>query len=325
MPRQFLAVVLLLTVSCSCSDPLTEQQTPSSAALAQTGAFPLEISLWDGWSFFRFAPEESFDPARLPADDRTRVTLPHSGIFDPAKLPADGWTRVILPHTANIEPRVITEQWQGDALYRRDLIVPVEWEGKAVWLRFEGAMMVARVYLNGARIFEHQGGYLPFTIDLSGKLRFGETNRILVHLDNRDNPMTGPKPLETLDFNYYGGLYREVRLFVRDSLHITDEILANRPASGGIFVTYPSVSQDRAEVSVKTHIANKGSTLRRFTVVHTLMDADQVLASVTSEGRALDRLPAAAGTDVLLASVTSEGMALDRLPATVGTDILLAS
>ena len=225
------------------------------------------MSLWDKWSFFRFAPDESFDPANLPAD---------------------GWVPVILPHTAKIEPRVFSDQWQGDALYQRDLIIPRDWEDKAVWLRFEGAMMVARVYLNGEHIFEHNGGYLPFTIDLSDKLRFGENNRLLVHLDNRDNPVTGPKPLEMLDFNYYGGLYREVRLFVRDSLHVTDELLASRPAGGGIFVTYPSVSQDSAGVSVKTHVANEDNISRGFTVVHALMDADQEVASSASENTTLD-------------------------------------
>ena len=136
--------------------------------------------------------------------------------------------------------------------------------------------------MNGERILRRQGGYLPYTLDLSDKLRFGKSNRLLVHLDNRDNPVTGPKPLESLDFNYYGGLYREVRLFVRDSLHITDEILADRAAGGGIFVTYPNVTQYRAEVSVKTHVANTGTASRQFRIKHTFMDGDRKVASFTS-------------------------------------------
>ena len=263
--RLIIIVISLLAVGCSDSDGSMENQAPPAAQQADT--FPVELSLWDNWWFYRFASNERFDPA---------------------KLPADGWTQVILPHTAKIEPRVVTDQWQGDALYRRDFIAPEDWQGKAIWLRFEGAMMVAHVFLNGERIARHQGGYLPFTIDLSDKLRLGQNNRLLVRLDNRDNPVTGPKPLETLDFNYYGGLYREVRLFVRDNLHITDEILANRPAGGGIFVTYPQVSQDRAEILVHTHIANNGKTPRHFTVIHTLMDAGQVVASLTSERMTLE-------------------------------------
>ena len=243
----------LLAIASGCADSLFSAR--------QFDVVPMEISLRDDWSFFRF-----------PADET----------FDPSKLPAVGWSRVSLPHTAKLEPRIITRQWQGDALYRRDVIVPEAWRGKAIWLRFEGAMMVAGVYLNGEEIFDHRGGYLPFTIDLSDKLSFGENNQVLVHLDNRNNPLTGPKPLDELDFNYYGGLYREVRLFVRDSLHITDEILADRAAGGGVFVTYPSVTQARAEVSVKTHVANSGAASRRFSIDHTLMDGDRIVASFSS-------------------------------------------
>jgi beta-galactosidase len=59
-----------------------------------------------------------------------------------------------------------------------------------------------------------------------------------VRLDNRDNPITGPKPLAQLDFNMYHGLYRPVHLITKGPLHITDPLLADRPASGGVFVTY---------------------------------------------------------------------------------------
>ena len=263
--KQLITISSLLAIASGCSDSSVDN--PLRPVAGQTDAYPVEISLNDNWSFFRFSSEETFDPAMLPEDS---------------------WARVVLPHTTKLEPRIVTDQWQGDALYRRDIIVPEGWQGKAILLRFEGAMMVARVYLNGEHIFRHQGGYLPFTVDLSDKLRFGESNRILVHLDNRDNPVTGPQPLESLDFNYYGGLYRELRLFVRDSLHITDEILADRAAGGGIYVTYPGVSQDNAEVSIKTHVANRGDTPRRFTIVHTLLDADQQVASFTSDSMTLN-------------------------------------
>ena len=235
---------------------------PPVAPAAVVAPPPAEIPLHDGWSFFRFPPTATFDPENLPAA---------------------GWERVTLPHTARLEARVFTEQWQGDALYRRQLFVPRAWEDKAIWLRFEGAMMVAEIYLNGVRVFKHQGGYLPFTLDLSGLLQVGEYNQLLVHLDNRDNPITGPKPLELLDFNYYGGLYREVRLFVRERLHITDEMLADRVAGGGIFVTYPHITPTRAQVSVKTHIANTGPAPRHFKVKHIVMDGAQRVASSVSE------------------------------------------
>ena len=220
----------------------------------------------DKWSFYRFGGDERFDPDRVPDA---------------------GWSDVMLPHTARMEPRVVNDQWQGDALYRRDLYAEPQWRGRTVWLRFEGAMGVAKLYLNGEYVFEHKGGYLPFTVDLTGRLEYGGRNRLLVHLDNRDNPDTGPKPLEDLDFNTYGGLYREVSLSVRNSLHITDEILAGRVASGGVFVTYPEVSRQAAKVSVNTHIANRGSETRKFRVEHEMTRGDETVATFVSEERVL--------------------------------------
>ncbi len=234
--------------------------TTETTALAQQ--LPSEQLLTDDWLFYRFEPGDTYKPSAPPVS---------------------GWQPVLLPHSAKIEPRIVNDQWQGDALYKRSLFAHRAWRGKTVWLRFEGAMGVAQVYSNGEHIFAHMGGYLPFTVDLSDKLRFGEQNRLLIHLDNRDNPLTGPKPLAELDFNFYGGLYREVRLLLRDSLHITDEMLAKRVAGGGVFITYPQVTQVRADVRIKTHIANQGETPRHFNIVHTLLDGDQAVATRSSE------------------------------------------
>ncbi len=99
-------------------------------------------------------------------------------------------------------------------------------------------------------------------LELSDRVRPGHDHLLAVRLDNRDNPVTGPKPLAQLDFNSYGGLYRYVHLVVKDPLHITDPVLANRPASGGVFVTYPQVSPHAATVRVQTHVRNDHAAAR---------------------------------------------------------------
>ena len=50
------------------------------------------------------------------------------------------------------------------------------------------------------------------------ELRPGAAPPLAVRLDNRDNPITGPKPLAQLDFNMYHGLYRPVYLMQKDRL-----------------------------------------------------------------------------------------------------------
>ena len=226
---------------------------------------------------------------------------------DPADAQSPGtsdasWQPATLPHTARIEALVTgpagsaEAQWQGVCWYRRTLRLEPGAGGGTVLLRFEGAMNVAEVWLDGERIGDHLGGYLPFVLDISDRLTPGREHLLAVRLDNRDNPVTGPKPMAQLDFNMYHGLYRPAYLIRKDRLHITDPLLAGRPASGGIFVTYPRVSRDAATVRVRSHVRNAHAESRNVRVRATLRGPDgQVVASVVS---ASAPLVAGADTDV---------------------------
>lgn len=197
---------------------------------------------------------------------------------DGAAFDASRAETVTLPHTARLEPRLVNDQWQGDAWYAKSFEAPEDWRGDTVLLRFEAAMNVADVWVNGTHVERHLGGYLPFTIDLTPHLRLGADNEIRVRLDNRDNTVTGPKPLEQLDFNMYGGLYRGARLFVKPPVHLTDEMLADRVAGGGLFVTYPEVGTREATVAVAADVVNAGPGAVRATVRHQLYDGDRLVA-----------------------------------------------
>jgi beta-galactosidase len=198
-----------------------------------------------------------------------------------------GWQAVTLPHAAVIEPLVPTPQWQGICWYRRRLRVDPS-AGPCVLLRFEGAMNVADVWLDGRRVGGHLGGYLPFVLDISEFVQSRRDHSLAVRLDNRDNPVTGPKPLAQLDFNLYHGLYRPVVLVQKERLHFTDPLLADRPAGGGVFVTYPEVSRERARVRVQTHVASRYDGSRDVQVRVTLRTpSGEVAAAATSAPVAL--------------------------------------
>jgi len=168
------------------------------------------------------------------------------------------WENVSLPHTPKVENLTVLHQWQGICFYKKKFIVDENLKDKICYIEFEGAMHLADVWINGKHAIQHAGGYTPFVIDLSDYLKFGEQNEVLVRLDNRNNPIIPPgKPLEKLDFCYYGGIYRDVNFLVKEKIHITHPLLADKVAGGGVFVTYPEVSENKAEISVKTHIANE--------------------------------------------------------------------
>lgn len=193
------------------------------------------------------------------------------------------WEMVDIPHTQKIEPLIVMDQFQGDAWYKKTITADANWKNKQVSIKFESAMNVAEVWLNGEKLTTHVGGYLPFTVNLTEKLKWDAPNELIVRLDNRDNPVTGPKPLKDLDFNTYGGIYRHVYLQINNDLHISDAVAAGKTASGGIFVQYPQVSAEQASIKVKTHLVNLHADPKQFRVVQKLMDGDKVVVDQTSD------------------------------------------
>lgn len=194
-----------------------------------------------------------------------------------------GWEKVSLPHTTRLEELVVKNQWQGDAWYKKTITADAAWKNKQVFIRFDAAMNAAEVFFNGKKIASHLGGYLPFTIDLSKELKFDAPNELVLHLDNRDSKVTGPKPLKDLDFNTYGGLYRHVHLIVKNDLHISDAVAAAKTAGGGIFVTYPEVTEAKASINVKTNVVNSSANEKTFHIVQKLLAGDKLVVEAKSQ------------------------------------------
>lgn len=218
-------------------------------------------------------------PARHPFNDNWRFTREatpaDSAAIAAGKLPAAWqatWQPVALPHTPRLESVPANDQWQGVCYYAKEFATPSSKPGTRTLLTFEGAMNEAGVWLNGVPVASHLGGYLPFTADLTeALLPAGECNTLVVRLDNRDNPVTGPKPLKLLDFNTYGGLYRNVWLRFENPVHITDAVDADRVAGGGIFIRTEQISDAAATVRVKTHIRNLSGEREQVEIIHRII------------------------------------------------------
>lgn len=259
-------------------------------ALSLLFALPLgahSIKINTDWEFQRLKKEQKqieiknqgsdwssqFNIQHVEAQNQALAVHPDTLKQEFNQLSMGNWEKTNLPHTPFVEPLVVLHQWQGICYYRKILNVSKKEIDKQLWLEFEGAMHLADVWVNGQHLIQHSGGYTPFVVDVTGMLHADRGNEILVRLDNRNNPLIPPgKPLETLDFCYYGGLYRDVNLIVKHPVHITHPIMANEVAGGGIFVTYPYVSKQEAEIKVKTQVSNKVGTQRHLTIRHTLYE-----------------------------------------------------
>jgi beta-galactosidase len=172
------------------------------------------------------------------------------------------WEKITIPHTAQIEPLVVNNQWQGNCWYQKKFDVE-RVENEKVFLYFEGVMHEAWVWINGKLVTHHQGGYLPFTVDATDWVK-EKNNTIIVKVNNEDNPQIPPgKTLKTLDFNYYGGIYRNVYLLKTNTVYITDAVHANQTNGGGILVHFDEISKEKARGIVKVHVKNESDTPKK--------------------------------------------------------------
>jgi hypothetical protein len=121
------------------------------------------------------------------------------------------WTYVDLPHTT----KFVTPDDPNAALsiswYRKHFTVDSAYQGRKLWVEFEAAMQTAQVWVNGVSVATHNGGYTPFTIDLTSAVTYGGADNVIaVKIDNNANANWAPG-WSGVDFQYHGGLYREDR------------------------------------------------------------------------------------------------------------------
>ena len=72
-------------------------------------------------------------------------------------------------------------------IYRRTFETPEDAPGKRVILHFGAVDQVAQVHLNGRSLGLHEGGYLPFSFDITAALRSGENELVVSVLDPLDH------------------------------------------------------------------------------------------------------------------------------------------
>ena len=130
---------------------------------------------------------------------------------------------VRLPHTCKETPFHYFDEslYQMVSGYRRHLQVPADWQGKRILLTFEGAAHDSTVFCNGKKVGEHHCGYTAFTVDLTDNVLYGQDNLLCVRLDSREN-LNVPPFGYVIDYMTYGGIYRDVRLEVKEKVSLSD-------------------------------------------------------------------------------------------------------
>ena len=136
------------------------------------------------------------------------------------EAPDDQFEVVTLPHTNRLFTQrfVDNREYQFISTYRKRFSVDEYLNGKRLFIDFDGAMLESSVYLNGALLGVHQGGYTPFSFEITAHVRPGE-NVLTVYVDATENEAIPPYG-DIVDFLTFGGLYRDVFLRVVNPLYM---------------------------------------------------------------------------------------------------------
>mgnify|MGYP002763457140 FL=1 len=166
---------------------------------------------------------------------------------------------VRLPHTCKETPFHYFDEslYQMVSGYRRHLLIPKDWQGKQILLTFEGAAHDSTVFCNGKKVGEHHCGYTAFTVDLTDSVLYGQDNLLCVRLDSREN-LNVPPFGYVIDYMTYGGIYRDVRLEVKEKVSLSD-IFVHTAID---FRSSPVTAQITSEITLTE--SNENVTIRQY-------------------------------------------------------------
>jgi beta-galactosidase len=193
------------------------------------------------------------------------------------------WRKLNLPHDWSIEgPYTESDPTGGGGgslptgigWYRRAFTAPQAWQGKKVFVEFDGVYQNSDVWINGQLLDHRPFGYISFEYDLTPHLKFGQTNILSVRVDNSHQPNS----------RWYSGsgIYRHVWITVADPLHVSH---------WGTYITTPKVSAASATVRVRTQVQNDSTGPRDVTLLTQILNAQ---GAVVASGETNQTLAAGA-------------------------------
>ena len=194
-----------------------------------------------------------FGAAKKDLDDSgwKQVNIPHDFVVereytkkqetfgDYGNIPAMETIDTRLVAGGSLEP--------GVGWYRKHFDAPIEWDGKRIFLLFEGVYRGSIAFLNHYDIGSHQSGYTKALYEITDYLTYGGDNLLAVRVDASER-----------EGWWYegGGIYRDVKLIVTDSVHFEQDSIFIRSGSDlhTVLVTAEAVNQNTVSVNTQVSI-----------------------------------------------------------------------
>jgi len=147
------------------------------------------------------------------------------------------------------------------ATYTKTFSIPKNWKGNRIKIRFDGVSSHAIVIVNGKKLAEHEGSFVPFETDITDALKSGEN---VLQVEVQANTIsdilacTSQYAVHTV-----GGILRNVTLFALPQVNLADLTV----------VTTLDKSYNNATLNLKALVNNQSQKAAAGQIAYTLTDA----------------------------------------------------
>jgi hypothetical protein len=151
-------------------------------------------------------------------------------------------------------------------IFARTVAVPAGWKGRRVRLEFGAVNWIARVFVDGKQAGEHIGGWLPFAIDVTDKVRPGSSFELRVEVRDRTHPPITDDRGKMLwpigDSTPCAGIVDDVWLRAYGEISIEDTHIVTSVKRKELEVTYlvRNSTNSTATIVVDGEVAKPGGT-----------------------------------------------------------------
>jgi beta-glucuronidase len=211
--------------------------------------------------------------------------------------------------------------YEGWVWFAKTFDQPLDGDDERAFLRFGAVNYKATVWLNGTELGSHEGGYTPFSFEITDELQDGE-NTVVVRMDNER--YEDGIPNEATDWYNFGGINRSVEVVTVPETYVRNYKVETELGDGTVNVrvsAWVDGANDRTTASVafpeldRTAELTPGETEGVFTA-NLSIPADDVTLWSTKTPRLYD-IRVEADDDSIEDRVGLRELAVD------GSDILL--
>lgn len=193
----------------------------------------------------------------------------------------EAWKKVTIPYAWNEDAAFklpIDQLPTGIAWYRKHFSLPAGYNGRKVFLEFEGVRQAGEFFINSKWVGRHENGAMAFGFDITSVVTHGD-NVIAVRIDNswtyREKSSNSPFQWSDKNFNAnYGGITKNAYLHIVNPLYQTLPLYANLNTIGVyVYASNINVNAGVATITAQAEIKNELAVAQSFQFKVALQDA----------------------------------------------------